>query len=84
MKSQLFSCETNEIAILYSRYHEITAMPEEPKPTSQTHIQFDLADVLSPEELTQFEASAKEAKAENLTEFFLDITLRVPSHGHAA
>lgn len=38
---------------------------------------FDLAEVLTPEELAKFQAAAKEAGAPNLTEHFLNLTLRV-------
>jgi hypothetical protein len=51
-------------------------MPKD-QPTSQTRIQFDLADELSAEEIAKFEAAAKEAGAENITEHFLNLTLRV-------
>ncbi|MCB1092284.1 MAG: hypothetical protein KDL87_12185 [Verrucomicrobiae bacterium] len=52
----------------------------DPKPVSKTRIQFDLADELTPEEIEKFEAAAKEAGAENLTEHFLNLTLRVEPH----
>ena len=45
-------------------------------PASATEIKFDLADVLTPEELEKFQAAAKAADAPNLTEHFLDLTLR--------
>lgn len=48
-------------------------VPEKP---SNSKIIFDLADVLTPQEIAAFEQSADEAGAENLTEHFLDITLR--------
>lgn len=47
------------------------------RPVSKTRIQFDLNDVLSPEEVAQFEKAAVEANAESLTEHFLNLTLRV-------
>jgi hypothetical protein len=50
------------------------------KPTSQTRILFDLSDELTPEEIEKFEAAAKAAGAENLTEHFLNLTLRVEPH----
>jgi hypothetical protein len=43
---------------------------------SQTKITFDLADVLGPEEIAAFQEAAKAAGAANLTEHFLDLTLR--------
>lgn len=55
-------------------------MSNNEKPTSQTRIQFDLADELTPEEIAKFEAAAKEAGAENITEHFLNLTLRVEPH----
>ena len=55
--------------------------PEEP--ASRTRIAFDLAAVLTPEELEKFQAAAAEAKAPNLTEHFLNLTLRVKT-GSAA
>lgn len=50
---------------------------------SGTEIHFDLKDVLSAKELDDFKAAASEAKAPNLTEHFLDLTLRVKP-GNAA
>lgn len=44
---------------------------------SKTLVRFDLADELTPEEIAKFEAAATEAGAENLTEHFLNLTLRV-------
>jgi hypothetical protein len=41
----------------------------------QTLISFDLSQVLTPEELEKFIESAKAAKAETLTEHFLNITI---------
>lgn len=55
-----------------------TKSPDEP--ASRTRIQFDLAEVLTPEELAKFESAAKEAQAPNLTEHFLNLTLRVQPH----
>lgn len=55
-------------------------MSEEIKPASQTRIQFDLRDELTPEELKAFEAAAKAAGASNITEHFLNLTLRVEPH----
>jgi hypothetical protein len=52
-------------------------MNKDHKPKSQTRILFDLADELTPEEIAKFEAAAKEAGAESLTEHFLNLTLRV-------
>jgi hypothetical protein len=61
-------------------------MPKHPAPQadnlptsptgSETRISFDLADVLTPEEIEKFQAAAKAANAPNLTEHFLDLTLR--------
>jgi hypothetical protein len=45
--------------------------------TSRTRIVFDLEDVLTVEELTQFQASADEAGARSLTEHLLNVTLRL-------
>jgi hypothetical protein len=42
-------------------------------------IRFDLADVLNPAELESFEKEAEKAEASNLTEHFLNITLRPTS-----
>ena len=57
-------------------------MPKtESKPAnSKTLIRFDLADELTAEEIEKFEASAKEAGAESITEHFLNLTLRVEPH----
>jgi len=52
-------------------------MKPKPQPESKTRITFDLRDILTPEELEKFKAAAAEAKAPNLTEHFLDLTLRV-------
>jgi len=49
--------------------------PDQPA-ESQTKITFDLADVLAPEEIAAFQDAAKAAGAANLTEHFLDLTLR--------
>ncbi|MES2923718.1 MAG: hypothetical protein V4819_19340 [Verrucomicrobiota bacterium] len=51
-------------------------MNPEAKTTSQTRVLFDLADELSPEEIEKFEAGAK-AAGKDITEHFLDLTLRV-------
>lgn len=53
-----------------------TEIPTE-RPQSRTRIQFDLAEVLTPEELAQFERAAKDAGAPSLTEHFLNLTLRL-------
>ena len=45
--------------------------------TSRTRIVFDLEDVLTVEELAQFQASADEAGARSLTEHLLNVTLRI-------
>ncbi len=47
------------------------------RPQSRTRIQFDLADVLTPEEIEKFQRAAAEANAPSLTEHFLNLTLRV-------
>ena len=52
-------------------------MKPKPKTESKTRITFDLRDVLSPDELENFKAAAAQAKAPNLTEHFLDLTLRL-------
>jgi len=49
------------------------------EPISRTRIAFDLAAVLTSEELEKFQAAADEAQAPNLTEHFLNLTLRVQS-----
>jgi len=54
-----------------------------PETSSPTRIEFDLAKVLTPEELEKFANAAKSAGAASLTEHFLNITLRVP-HPKAA
>lgn len=46
------------------------------KTESKTVIRFDLADVLTPEELASFEREAEKAHASSLTDHFLNITLR--------
>jgi hypothetical protein len=46
------------------------------RPASQTKIVIDLADELTAEEIAEFEKSAQAAGAENLTEHFLNLTLR--------
>lgn len=48
---------------------------------SRTRIQFDLEDVLSADEIERFKAAAGAAGAPNLTEHFLNLTLR---HSSAA
>jgi hypothetical protein len=48
------------------------------KNTSRTRVLFDLADVLSPEEVAKFEESAQKAGAKDLTDHFLNLTLRLP------
>lgn len=55
-------------------------MPKETTAPSQTRIQFDLRDELTSEELEAFRAAAKAAGAENITEHFLNLTLRVEPH----
>lgn len=64
-----------------------TPMTTEPRAAeetvSRTRIAFDLAAVLTADELTKFQAAAAEAHAPNLTEHFLNLTLRV-QHGTAA
>lgn len=52
----------------------------ENNPTSKTLIRFDLADELTPEEIEKFEQAAQEAGASNITEHFLNLTLRVEPH----
>lgn len=44
---------------------------------SRTRIQFDLADVLTADEIDRFEQAAKAAQAASLTEHFLNLTLRI-------
>lgn len=60
----------------------------EPSETAEkkpkTRILFDLTDVLTPEEIAQFEAAAAAAGAANLTEHFLNLTLRVMEPHKAA
>lgn len=51
---------------------------------SRTRILFDLADVLTASEITQFEAAAHDAGAASLTEHLLNLTLRLPHQGEAA
>jgi hypothetical protein len=60
-----------------------TTMNEPTETTSPTRIEFDLAKVLTAEELAKFKAAAQAAGAASLTEHFLNITLRVP-HPKAA
>jgi len=60
-------------------------MSEQNEPTapirkSKTLVTFDLADELTPEEIAKFEAAAREAGADNITEHFLNLTLRVHPH----
>ena len=54
--------------------------PTKEQPVSRTRIQFDLADVLTAEEIEKFQRAAAEAGAANLTEHFLNLTLRVEPH----
>lgn len=54
--------------------------PKNEAPVSRTRIQFDLADVLTAEELEKFQRAAEEAHAASLTEHFLNLTLRVEPH----
>jgi hypothetical protein len=49
---------------------------EEPRRASRTKIQFDLSDELTPQEVEEFERSAEKAAAPNLTEHFLNLTIR--------
>jgi len=51
---------------------------------TKTLVSFDLAQVLKPEEVEKFELAAKQAGAKTLTEHFLNITLRLPTHKVAA
>lgn len=55
-------------------------MNENTKPASKTRVLFDLADELSPEEIAAFEAAAKAAGADSITEHFLNLTIRVEPH----
>ena len=52
------------------------------KQPSPTRIEFDLAQVLTSEELAKFMEAARAAGADSLTEHFLNLTLRV--HPRAA
>ena len=57
-----------------------TKAKNDEKAVSRTRIQFDLADVLTAEELEKFQRAAEEAQAPSLTEHFLNLTLRVEPH----
>jgi hypothetical protein len=57
---------------------------ETPQPASRTRIVFDLEDVLTPDELAEFQANAHAAGAPTLTEHLLNVTLRLPSTKEAA
>lgn len=57
---------------------------ERTKSESKTVIRFDLADVLTPEELASFEKEAEKARAASLTDHFLNITLRPAAEDTAA
>jgi len=43
-----------------------------------TRVEFDLAKVLTADELEKFVAASKAAGASSLTEHFLNLTLRIP------
>lgn len=43
----------------------------------KTEIRFDISDELTPEEISQFQLNAAAAGAHDLTEYFLDLTLRI-------
>jgi hypothetical protein len=49
--------------------------------TTRTLVQFDLAAELTPDELAKFQAAAEEAGAKNLTDHFLNLTIRRPECG---
>lgn len=51
---------------------------------SQSRIQFDLMEILSPTEFEAFKRSAEEAKAASLTDHFLNLTLRLDTPKEAA
>lgn len=53
-------------------------MPELAEKPANTLISFDLRKILRPEEVCQFEESARKAGAKSLTEHFVNITLRLP------
>lgn len=55
---------------------DMTTDQPDTAPASATEIKFDLADILTAEEIEKFQAAAKAANAPNLTEHFLDLTLR--------
>jgi hypothetical protein len=60
-----------------------TATPSHPEPTARsggTRIMFDLKKHLTASELERFREAADAAGAPNLTEHFLNLTLRIP-HG---
>lgn len=52
-----------------------TATPPR-KSKSRTRIVFDLSDELTADQIAAFEAKAREAGAKDLTEHFLNITIR--------
>lgn len=49
--------------------------------TTRTLIQFDLASEITPEELAKFRAAAAQAGAKDLTDHFLNLTIRA-THGN--
>jgi len=58
-------------------------VPSSPPETSRTRHIFDLYDELTAEEIARFEFAAAEAKAPNLTEFFLNIAPGMKSRSAA-
>ena len=60
------------------------ATPSKQSNRTQTRVIFDLAEVLTAEELAKFQEAAREAKAVSLTEHFLNLTLRHPQTKPAA
>jgi hypothetical protein len=69
------SCATQYLFLRNARTSMNTE--QEDRPQSRTRILFDLADVLAPEEVEQFQRAAEEAGAKSLTEHFLNLTLRL-------
>ena len=72
---------TNSYFLTYVIANDMTATTaKDSRPASQTKIVIDLADELTAEEIADFERSAKAAGAVNLTEHFLNLTIRQDSN----
>ena len=78
--TQHFSCQSRTMRYFSLRnttFHMAAPTIQADQSTSRTRIIFDLRDVLTPEEIAQFEENAAKAGSSNLTEHFLSLTLRL-------